>query len=217
MYQSVQSSQSKRKVMLGADYNGFPVLYTRGVVITDYLETLDRVIEASLNEYPRTFAFRVDLRLPENYQEVEYDRLIERFISSFRKKVYFSRKRARKTNVHAPMCRVRYVWAFEKKGAGRPHYHFMFFLNHDAISKIGRYELGRDNTYGRLVSAWASALAIGEDVADGLVSIPNNSEYKMLRGDFSTIGPVFTRGSYLAKLETKQYGTGRHAFGASRG
>lgn len=172
-------------------------------------------MNASLDEHPRTFAFRVDLRLPRGLQNFQEDRLIDSFISSLRAKVRHARKKSRLTNPKAHDTSVRYVCAREIGQIGRPHYHLVIFVNHDAFNCLGRYELGRSNLYTRLVEAWASALRIRSDAAIGLVEIPKNAKYQVTADDFDSQDELFYRASYMAKAATKVRGS-RHCFGSSR-
>ena len=209
-------SQTRNTLTTDDQYGQYSVIDWRGPLVQEHLETLKKVLSRALQDHPRTFAFRVDLRLPSFDFIYDENRLMERFIASLKKKIKHNREMAVKNNGRAPDTRVRYVWARETANAGQPHFHFMFFLNRDAFHKLGKYELGRDNIYNRLIGAWASALGLDSSQAQGLVHIPDNPMYTVNIDDSESINAVFYRASYLAKLETKSYGEGRHAFGASR-
>jgi len=45
-------------------FEGLPVMVNKGPYVVQYLSRLKSTIELALDEYPRLFAFRVDLRLP---------------------------------------------------------------------------------------------------------------------------------------------------------
>lgn len=201
-------------------YRGLPIQVDKGPFIRQYLERLYETIECALEQHARVFAFRVDLRFSTALEQCgdEYrNRVIEKFIASFKAKIKHNRKMARLENKYAHDSSVRYVWAREVGRQGRPHYHMVFFLNYDAFNALGRYEFGRDNIFNRLQQAWASALGCPVEAVTGLIEIPNNPSYRVRRGDPQGISALFYRASYLCKAATKVYGNGQHGFGASRG
>ena len=201
-----------------SSFQGFSVIQSRGPMLNNCLSKISEVLANALIDHPRTFAFRVDLRLPSYDFSYDEDRLVERFIASLKKKLKHNREMARKAaNGWVPDTRVRYVWAREMVDAGKPHFHFMIFVNRDAFHKLGIYELGRDNMYNRLIQAWASALSLNAEQAFGLVHIPANAMYELNAGFFQSQNEAFFRASYFAKFQTKSYGAGRHTFGGSRG
>lgn len=218
MNKVMQSNQSRGKLVLGDQFEQYPIIHSRGPMVERYLNTLQRVLDNSLDDHPRTFAFRVDLRMPSYSLDYDDNRLMERFIASLKKKLKHNREMARKAaNGWVPDTRVRYVWAREMVDAGKPHFHFMIFVNRDAFHKLGIYELGRDNMYNRLIQAWASALSLNAEQAFGLVHIPANAMYELNADFFQSQNEAFFRASYFAKFQTKSYGAGRHTFGGSRG
>jgi len=191
----------------------------KGPFIREYLDRLYWTNERALAQYPRVFAFRVDLRLPvgQSLPDDAYtNSVMARFIDSFKAKVKYNRQRARAVNKCAHDSTVRYVWARELGERGRPHYHVAILLNYDAFNTLGRFETGRDNLFNDLQEAWASALGWSVEEAAGLVEIPRNPTYKLRRGEEQGIGEFFYRASYLCKSATKQYGDGCHGFGSSR-
>ncbi len=111
-------------------------MFDKGPFIQEYLEALDVTIKSVLNEYPRVLAYRVDLRFPA-YGYLPCDAytnaVIGRFLDSFKAKIKHNRDMARRSSGYAHDCRVRYVWAREIAGGGRPHYHLVILLNQDAF------------------------------------------------------------------------------------
>ncbi|MFC3627118.1 inovirus Gp2 family protein [Vogesella amnigena] len=203
----------------GHVYNDKPILHDKGPFVEEYLESLEWVIEAALSDNPRVFGFRVELRFPDRINldsKVYTSKAITRFIESLKAKLAHNRQQAMRTRRYAHDTAVRYVWACEQNDSVNPHWHVAILLNWDAYRSLGRFELGRDNMYNRLVSAWASALKMTEHEAVGLVHIPNNPAYELHRDDQASIDAFFLRASYLCKADTKQYGNGRHGFGSSR-
>lgn len=203
-----------------SEYLGLPVQTIKGPLITEYLELLYKTINLALNEHQRVFAFRVDLRFPEFLDTTPYlysNSVVENFVGAFRYQVERDRDKAKGLSVRTHDTSVRYVWAREIGSFGRPHFHFVFFLNHHAYFSLGSFELKRANLFNRVNTAWASALKLPVESIRGVVEFPRNPTYKLRRGDHHSIAPLFHRASYLCKSDTKQYGNGCHCFGASRG
>ena len=201
-------------------YRGLPVQTIKGPLITEYLDLLYKTISLALNEHQRVFAFRVDLRFPEYLDTTPYlhsNSIVEDFVGAFRYQVERDRDQAKDLLVRTHDTSVRYVWAREIGSFGRPHFHFVFFLNNQAYFSLGSFKLNRSNLFNRVNKAWASALKLPVELIRGVVEFPENPTYKLRRSDYLSIAPLFHRASYLCKSETKQYGNGCHSFGASRG
>lgn len=202
-----------------ATYAGMPVMEGKGPFVVEYLEKLRSTLEFALIEYPRVFAFRVDLRLPAHDlipRESHTNALVERFLASFKAKINHNRDVARRVYGYAHGCRVRYVWAREVASSGRPHYHLVIFLNQDAFYTVGKINSENENIRNRLDGAWASALGVPVGMVSGLVEIPENAVYRIGRNDLGSQQALFYRASYLCKAATKHYGDSQHGFGASR-
>lgn len=200
-------------------YKGLSVMQNHGPLIEQYLEGLYSVVEDSLQSYGRVFAFRVDLRFPDqwgiNGQWLQND-VVSRFVESFKAKIRHNRHCAKQHDPYAHDTVVRYAWAREIGQQGWPHYHFVFLLNENAFFTLGQFEMGRKNIFNRLQEAWASALGIPVESVMGLVHIPERPVYHLGRDDPQEISSFFYRASYMCKAETKVYGSGQHGFGASR-
>jgi len=197
----------------------YPIQDQHGPLIQEYLYKLHQTVSHALAQYPRVFAFRVDLHFPTTIPLQDpwlTNGVMDRFIESFKSKIAYNRSLARKERPGAHDSRVRYFWAKEFGQQSWPHYHLAILLNRDAFCALGYFELGRDNLFNRLVEAWASALSIPESMAMGLVEIPQNAMYHLCRDDNDGISDFIYRASYLCKAATKVYGDGSHGFGASR-
>lgn len=206
------------KIHDGADYCGLPIQGDKGPFVQQYLERLHNTIENALQQYSRVFAFRVDLRFPAGIDlpEIYSNQVVERFVESFKAKIRHNRQMARQENRCAHDSNVRFVWAREVGLYGRPHYHMAILLNFEAFNSLGKFEPGRDNMFNRLTQAWASALGLPVEGVRGLVEIPANPTYCLLRKDPQSQADFFYRASYLCKVATKVYGNGQHGFSASR-
>lgn len=194
-------------------------MQNKGPFHSQYLDHIINVLERALDAHPRTLAIRFDLHIPKDMIFVQEDRLMDRFVSSLKRKIKWARYRAsRRSSVgRAHHSDVRYVWAKEygRHGEERPHYHFVLFLNRDAFRAMGRYQVGRDNLYSRILEAWASALRQEPDDLVGLLHVPANALYPIDYDDLASQDKLFHRASYLAKAATKRHSS-RHSFGASR-
>lgn len=205
-------------------YRGRPLMVDKGPFVEEYLSRLLRVIEQALIQYPRVMAFRVDLNLPRDVDLSDYadtNKVISRFIESFGSKIEYHRSQLREQKKDNRDCRVRYAWAREVGMMGRPHYHLVFLLNHDAYHRPGQLQSTRRNLVARLQEAWASALRLSVDQVGGLVNITDNATYRIYRdvpdGKVNELPELFRRASYLCKVATKSYGGNHHGFGSSRG
>lgn len=203
-----------------SQYAGLPVNVKQGPLISQYLERILQVTHLALDQHARTFAFRVDLRFPQNHSgvELESNLAMERFMASFKAKIRANREQALQRNSRLHDSAMRYIWCREYGAESQsPHYHCVIFLNHDAFCSLGKYRLGADNLFNALHQAWASALRIPVQQASGLVHIPHAGSWCLKRGDTPTLCAFFAQVSYLAKAHTKHYFQCMHMFGSSRG
>lgn len=201
-------------------YQGLPVMHGKGPFIRGHLERLHSTMQRALDQHPRTFAFRVELKFPSSGMLPCYaftNEVISRFLESFKAKIEHGRRIARRSNRYAHSCTVRYVWVREIAGSDRPHYHLVIFLNKDAYNTLGYFASEGRNIFNRLEEAWASALRLRRDAVAGLVHIPENATYYITRDGWQSQTDFFHRASYLCKAATKEYGDRQHSFGASRG
>lgn len=205
-------------------YDGLPVMIETGPFIREYLSDLKRTIDLALAEYPRVFAFRVDLRLPRGIELPDYaytNEVISEFFESFTRKIRYDQERVRQRDGYARGCKVRYAWSREVPRGGRPHYHVLILLNRDAYYTVGKLRSTRANMINRMEESWASALGLSLGQMSGLVNIPKNAEYRVdryvHRGEEDELPELFHRASYLCKVATKSYGDRQRGFDTSRG
>lgn len=190
-------------------------------LVTPYLDAIEKVMLAACAEYKRTFAVRIDLRLPafSNTIDLDSNKVIKRFIASLEAKIKADTKRKAREGRTSHPCNVRYIWAREQSIAHHQHYHCALFFNKDRYHCTGKINKESDNLFARIVKAWASALSLPVDESMQLVHLPLNAHYYL-----DANNPNFTQGfhslfyrlSYLAKLNTKQYGSGQRCFGSSQ-
>lgn len=203
----------------GGTFHHWQIQGDKGPFIYHYLHRLHEVMASALSQYPRVFAFRFDVRFPEHMplpDGTSTNPFITRFVDSFKAKIRHNRAMARQSHQYAHDTEVRYVWTREWGAFGRPHYHFIIFLNNDAFCTLGNFASGHNNIFHRLEAAWASALSLPLDAVSGLIHIPEHPVYQLRRDDMQGQADFFYRASYLCKAGTKEYGDGGHGFGFSR-
>ena len=201
-------------------YHGMPVLSGSLPMVENYLEVLRKVVDYAINDYSRVFSFRVDLRIPGGLacdKVVASSAVVSRFMESLKAKIKHNREIAKKNGGLVHDTRVRYFWVREIGDQGKVHYHFVVLLNGHAYNWLGDFRSANGNMANRIWEAWASALGISVEDAKPLAHFPENPSYMLRRDDPESVAVFFQRASYLCKARTKQYGSGHHAYGASRG
>lgn len=204
----------------GNDYMSLPVINGNYPMVMKYLEVLSDVMERSLVQYSRVFAFRFDLHMPAAADALPSsccNLTVSRFVESLKAKIRHNRKVAKEKGGIVHSTQVRYFWVREVGEAGRVHYHFTVLLNAHAFNWLGSYQSSGGNMANRVWEAWASALGETLEVAKPLVHFPENPSYILSRDDRDSVNAFFKRASYLCKARTKHYGSGHHGYGASRG
>ena len=206
------------KLFFGESYEGFDVLLQHLPMVEEYLSRALYVTRLALLKHPRTFAFRVDLHFPADWSfDTNDNKPLERFIASFRAKIFHNRKLRAEESEFAHNTEVSYIWCRELGEHGVPHYHLAILLNRDAFFKLGKFKIGRKNLFNLLIEAWSSALKLPVKEVLGLVEIPKkNPTYSLTRDDWDAFNAFFKRVSYFCKAETKHFGDGVHSFGTSR-
>ena len=199
---------------------------------------LNRLVDTTNNaidEYPRTMAVRVDLRLPsipdlQNHFKVDTPShklkvdhaVISRFIDSLKSQIREDLKRKRNDGRRVHSCRVRYCWVRELGSKSEQHhYHLILFFNKDTYAHLGDLKSNSldKNLITKIRKAWASALSGNYDECAGLVFVPKNPIYYLNRNNALSTevhSDLIYRISYLAKDKTKPYGDGYRCFGCSQ-
>lgn len=194
-----------------------------------YLNGIRQVIDQSLDEYNRVFAFRVDLRFPEYFSEsifykalladdCEGCKVISRFFASFKSQIEFDLRRKDRDGVRVYQCRPRYIWCKERNDAALPHYHVLILLNKDSYFTLGDFKSDKSLAH-KVRKAWRSALnLLCIEEAISLVHFPRNPTYYLNVNSSSFVEQykdLFYRVSYFAKFDTKHYGSRKRNFGTS--
>lgn len=219
-------------------WQGMPVLEHQGIVVVNYLQRINHVIQQALSVHPRTCAFRCDLRFPASGYEPD-TAVISRFIDSLKSQMAWAEIQKRQANQRIHPNQLRYIWVKERDTANNWHYHVCLFVNRDVYFTLGVFglassvddgnwdsplpqtleEVERKNMAQRIRMAWASALGMSVENTIGLVHFPQNATYHL---NVNSVGfqesyqALFYRLSYFAKLDTKHYGDGKNNFGSSR-
>lgn len=213
------------------EYLGMPCQDGCGELNNEYLNKINHVMQITTSEYNRVFAFRVDLRIPSDLDDYHrrhaddpchrYTRGkgdISRFIESFKSiiKCDLIAKAKRGKRVHT--CNPRFIWCKERSESISCHYHMLILLNKDSYFTLGDFDSDTSMAF-KVQKAWSSALGlIDVNHAKRLVHFPANSSYFIDRNSESfgkQYEDLFYRTSYLAKVETKEYGSKQRNFGYS--
>lgn len=205
-------------------WRGNPVMTEHGPVIENYLENIDVVLKRALKENSRIIIIRFDLRFPAN-QDVDSDRVMAKFMDSIRAQILADQTRRSRNELRSFIVKPRLIWAREQDTAEFHHFHCALILPADAYYWKGRLTtLKKDdpsvwnNTVGRIVKAWASAIGHVPEAVRALVHFCDNGLYRLNKNadDFDdNFDAAFYRLSYLAKVKTKVYGDGNRNFGCS--
>lgn len=211
-------------VFNGLNFNGWQVVpgYT---LSTEYLESIEVVLERALSEHPRTLIVRFDLHLPRIVDCPDFPReidtnVITRFFSSLESKIKWDYDKKIKVGGSPHACTVRYVWAREINQSLGHHYHVALLLNKDRYYGLGDYSVIGQNLAGKIFEAWASALKRTAHEVKNLVYFPKDSPCYRLNSNSQDYAfqcnEVFRRLSYLAKFSTKRYGDKTKNFSCSK-
>jgi len=205
----------------GHEFRELPVITTSGLLVSDYLERLYTTIHLALQDSHRVWAVRFDLRFPASWtpeQVASVEPVIGRFWESLKAQIKNDRNQAAKYLERSHDTVVRYVWAREMGGDGKPHYHCLLLLNGDAYSRLGRDGSQNMTMLARIQEAWCRTLRLPWREFRSLVHIPANPEYRIMKTGTPSaeLKKLFFRCSYLCKANTKCYGDHRQSFGYSR-
>lgn len=199
-------------------YNGWPIIMNRGPLIASHLAAISRTFDRALNDTPRAYAVRFDLRLPSDFNVADTD-VITRFFNALRRLLEAADMEKAKAGKRVHPHKLRYCWVREWGVEGRPHYHVLIILNLDRYRTLGAFKNDGGNLSARIKLAWA--IAVNDKLASAarLVYFPQNAEYRLNRSSpeyLQNVQELFYRVSYFAKAETKVFGIGQRSFGASR-
>jgi hypothetical protein len=190
-----------------------------GLLNHRHLQRSKETISKALDCHLRTFALRVDLRLPDELASID-PAVISRFIASLRAKIKSDLKRKEREGKRVHPCTLRFLWVREfNQGEGKKHYHVVLLLNKDTYTFMGDYNKVSDSLASMISHAWTSALNVDSLRYKTLTHFPKNPWYSLNRNkdDFQDVYSKFIyRIEYLAKLRSKCNGDGERNFGCSQ-
>jgi hypothetical protein len=186
----------------------------------EYLLRLGKVMDRALDDWSRVMLFHATLKFPGCYKDIDtpdnQEGCISRFIESFKAKLkadYAKKVKNSKTAYHP---KVHYAWARERDSSLNDHFHVFIFLNGDAYRQLGILYSDRPNTASRVVDSWRSAIKLERFDVRGLVHFTNSLYISRNSRDYlDQCDKAFFWLSYLAKIETKQFGDKMKSFSCS--
>jgi hypothetical protein len=217
--QQINRLQSNRNLFVTTEetYRGMPLIKKYRPYIVNYLDSLDTTIQSALADHARVIAIRLDLHLPICYTKPDSIcvSVISRFIDSFKAMVKSLKERTKQQGKRFHDTEVHYSWVREVGDRfNNEHFHLVIYLNGQTFKALGAIDIAAPGLYGIVSRAWASALKLSLSEGRGLVHVPDYCTYELRRDQ--PYSELFTRVSYFAKVNTKEYHDGKHAFGCSR-
>ena len=199
-------------------YRGFDIQSKHGPLIQNYLSRVHACFTKAQEDYSRVCLIRLDLHVPETCtpEALADNRLIYRFFSSLKAKIAYAQDQSMKLGNRVHHTELRYIWCRELSTQSRVHFHVALLLNAAAYSFIGKFNLSSNNMYSRVHEAWGSALHLFSEDVQGLIHIPENPCYEIIRSNDASFNEAFKRVSYLCKVHSKEFGNHYHCFGCSR-
>lgn len=190
-----------------------------GLLNPYYVKRIEETISKALECHLRTFALRVDLRLPDELASID-PAVISRFTASMRAKIKSDLKRKKREGKRVHPCTLRFLWVREfNQDEDKKHYHVVLLLNKDTYTFMGDYNQVSDSLASMISHAWTSALHVDYPKYKNLTHFPKNPWYRLNRkkDDFKeTYDKFIYRVEYLAKLRSKHHEDGERSFGCSQ-
>lgn len=194
---------------------------TKQTLATEYLQRLYHVMGAALEHWDRVMLFHVTLSFPGGGRCVDdpandTSGAITRFIESFKAKIDTHYKN-KANNYQSSETKIRYAWAREREDSVNDHYHVYIFLDGDVFYGLGDFNNLSSNMASRIVDSWASSINVDANAFRGLAHFCGVKYIRKKSKEYSKQRQkAFEWLSYLAKLETKPYGSKTNYFGCSR-
>ncbi|HFG2012639.1 TPA: inovirus Gp2 family protein [Vibrio cholerae] len=200
-------------------FNGKPLYYFEDGLVLEYLEEIDRVLNESLNQYPRIFAVHINLNLPSDFGGdyltvfAHFFRILESETNELCKDKYTDRTYRYQQTV------IRYIWTKASESASQ-HHHLILLFDRDIFQNLGtgREGWGRflykkvRKTWDRMVEAYYN------HPCSGLAYSPTNEGFELF-SDTETfllqLNEFFYRISCLAKPIANRNDHFNNSFGCS--
>jgi hypothetical protein len=192
----------------------------RYTLAEEYLLRLSNLMDRTLEDWGRVMLFHATLKFPSGYKDIDtpdnQEGCISRFIESFKAKLKADYAKKIKNSKTAYQPKVHYAWARERDSSLNDHFHVFIFLNGDAYRQLGVPYSGRPNTATRVIDSWRSAIKLERFDVRGLVHFTNSVCISRNSRDYlNQCDKAFFWLSYLAKIETKQFGDNVKSFSCS--
>lgn len=216
----------KNKLLTQKEFKGINLTSRENELLESRVNKIYEVLTQATNCFPRTFAFRVDLRFPRGYKFGETFPYMKKFFGSLESQITEELKRRKRRFSSVSEERLRYIWCKEIYKSENPHYHLVILLNKDNFQSLGdfkrviRDECKCKHLYQMLLCAWSRVLGIELEEAHKAVHIPENAMYKVRSFEGEVVAgnddftKLFNRSIYLAKVRTQAIGVSR-SFGRS--
>jgi hypothetical protein len=165
-------------------YRGMPLIIKHRPNIVNYLDSLDITIQSALADHAKVLALRLDLHFPDFYiKPASISRsFMSRFIDSFKAMVKSLKHRTELEGIRFHDSEVHYSWVREIGDRYKnEHFHLVLYLNGQTFQALGAVDISAAGIYGMVSRAWASALKLTLTQAKGLVHVPPNCIYAVLR------------------------------------
>lgn len=179
-----------------------------------HLYKISQLIEKALTYHSRLSVFRIDLHLPEDFDDAD-SKVITRFFKSLNAKLDVDIKRKEKNWGRSLSNKTSYVWAKEKNASKQYHYHVAIFLNKDIYHRLGDVGASEGCLAALMKQAWCSAI---KQDKPALVHFCKNGVYylNLNSSDIqSSKNELFKRVCYFAKPYSKVYEGNARNFGTS--
>lgn len=184
-------------VHLENTFNGFNILSYPSGMYVNILEYQERLMNDSLQRHSKVIQIRFDLHYPSGGS------IIPSFhhISSFTEIIS---KRFKRMNISSHRLDLHYLWAREMAGASYPHYHFLVWINANAIQNMYTIFKIATEVWCKVLNTTESGLVhycLNENrnhkYDNGIIIDRNSDDYEY------SIQEAFRSGSYLSKVDTK--------------
>jgi hypothetical protein len=220
MKHRIYTSKTYRQLPINQNYH----------LIESYLNSIHNTLNNALTQHPRTIIYNAILRLPQEAGGINYDNVISRFLESFKPILKATLKRRERNGKRVHDTTLRYVWCRERDSSCNDHFHIFFLLNGDTYQKWGSFNNPKEGEmFFMITEAWARAVGILASRNNGLVDVrsqPKTINTKLIRTEseldqfsglmLNSYESTFHWMSYIAKLDTKNYGDNRRNFGCSQ-
>ncbi len=130
----------KNKLLKQREFKGINLRSREKELLEDRVNKIYEVLTQATNCFPRTFAFRVDLRFPHGYKFGDTFPYMKKFFGSLESQIAEELKRRKRRFRSVSEERLRYIWCKEIDKSENPHYHLVIFLNKDNFQSLGDFK-----------------------------------------------------------------------------